>query len=186
MSLAGSLAAWSVPLPPAEKLVLLCLADHADSAGVCWPSVARLSERCGLHRSSVMRSLKALADAGHVTIDGGSGRLNRYKVHPKAPETGGSEQPVAAGDRLHPATGSGERPVAPDDGTGRTMRPNQSHHATRISQEPVINRSERACAREEARKAASTSGAANGKASGMQSVREALERAGCVFEARRP
>jgi len=69
---------------PSRKLVMLCLADMANNAGVCWPSMATIAKRCSLTRSPVLRHLKALAEAGHITIThqfkDGSKTSNRYQI----------------------------------------------------------------------------------------------------------
>jgi hypothetical protein len=145
VSLSTSVAAWAADLSALDKLVLLSLADHADSDGHCWPSVARLSDRCGMHRSaSVMRSLAALKAAGHITVEAGSGRLNRYRVHPVTPKSGSSQQPVAQSDQSPPAT----TPVADSNGSSRPQQPYRSPTATQTSQESLTNRPERARPRE--------------------------------------
>ena len=45
---------------PSAKLVLLALADHADEHGHCWPGIARIEQRTGLSRSTVIRALAEL------------------------------------------------------------------------------------------------------------------------------
>jgi hypothetical protein len=146
VSLSTTVAAWAVNLSAIDKLVLLSLADHADSDGRCWPSVARLSNRCGMHRASVMRSLAALKAAGHITVEAGSGRLNHYRVHPLQPESDSPRRPVADSDQSPEAT----TPVADSNGSSRHQQPYQSPTATPISQESPINRPERARPRDPA------------------------------------
>jgi hypothetical protein len=41
-------AAWDIPLPHADKLLLLALADQANDEGCCWPKVSTLATKCGL------------------------------------------------------------------------------------------------------------------------------------------
>ena len=59
-------------LPAAEcggstcKLVLMGLAAHADSEGVCWPSAKRLATWTGLSHRTVTRALHTLRSAGLV------------------------------------------------------------------------------------------------------------------------
>jgi len=64
---------------PSRKLVMLCVADMANKDGVCWPSVATIAKRCNLHRRSVLRHLKALAEAKHIAIS------HQFKDGKKAP-----------------------------------------------------------------------------------------------------
>lgn len=75
--------AWLQSLKPAPKLVLLCLADHADKGGYCWPSLMRLAELTGLDRSTVTRNLSTLVDFGLIERDrsaGGQGKSTRYRL----------------------------------------------------------------------------------------------------------
>lgn len=79
--------AWDVALPPARKLVLLALADHADAkTRKCWPSVQRVAERTGLTERSVQQQLAGLREAGFIKIDAsalrGRGRARVYVVLP--------------------------------------------------------------------------------------------------------
>lgn len=50
----------------AQCRVYLALADRCNDAGVCWPSLARLSADTGLHRTTVCKALKWLETNGHV------------------------------------------------------------------------------------------------------------------------
>ena len=57
-------------LTPNQKFVLVTLADRASaSEWSCYPSIRDLSERTGLHRTSVMRALQALEDQNLVVRD---------------------------------------------------------------------------------------------------------------------
>lgn len=123
MSLSASKAAWLAKSPAVEKLVLLCLADHANRRGRCWPSIARIGELCGLHRTAVMRSLQALMKAGHIEIERSVGRQNRYLVRPLEPDTSRTALPVAESDQSHRATGT-------SNVTGRSPLRDRSFSAT--------------------------------------------------------
>lgn len=61
-------------LDPHEKLVMLALADHADDAGVCYPSIARLCERTGMKERGVQMVLKRLREKRMVQVQVGGGR----------------------------------------------------------------------------------------------------------------
>ena len=61
-----SKTAWTVELAPQVKFVLVALADHADSEGICWPSVALLRKKTGLSRRQIQRHLKALRESGEI------------------------------------------------------------------------------------------------------------------------
>ncbi len=129
MSLPAQIAAWAATLPAVEKLVLLCLADHADNSGRCWPSIARIGERCGLHRSSVIRSIKAL-EAGHISTRRTFGRANHYVLQALDSDTSRTGRPVAESDTSLTETGSPKELVAHGDSTSRTALPDQSLSAT--------------------------------------------------------
>lgn len=60
--------AWAVrqPLPCSEKMVLLMLANYANDANQCWPSVARLAADSGLSASKVRKCIVWLEKAGMV------------------------------------------------------------------------------------------------------------------------
>lgn len=59
---------------PAQRLVLVCLADHADEAGECYPSLERIAHQTGTTRTETVRlSLRALESAGYIkTIQNGA------------------------------------------------------------------------------------------------------------------
>ena len=67
----------------AQKAVLLALADHADAAGRCWPSLTTLSAKTCAARRTVINALSALEKAGLISRDrqqGGS-KSTRYVLH---------------------------------------------------------------------------------------------------------
>ena len=54
---------------PTETLVLLALADRANGAWTCWPSIADISRRTNLSRQSVKNALKQLEARGVLVCD---------------------------------------------------------------------------------------------------------------------
>jgi len=52
-------------------LVLLCLADHANDEGRCWPSLERLAKRARLSERQVRRVLDALVELGEIELPTG-------------------------------------------------------------------------------------------------------------------
>lgn len=55
-------------LSPAQKLVLIALADHAnDEDHLCWPSLQHLQKKTGLGKNTIWQSIDALVKNGHVT-----------------------------------------------------------------------------------------------------------------------
>jgi DNA-binding MarR family transcriptional regulator len=68
MSVKASHWAWQQALPPAQKVVLLALADHSDDNGKCWPSVRLLAAKSCSSTRTVQRVIRALQDAGLVSV----------------------------------------------------------------------------------------------------------------------
>jgi hypothetical protein len=66
------------PQAPADRLMLLALADNADDHGLAWPGVDRLAAKCGVTRRPAQRTLRRLeADGWLTTILGGGTRAQR-------------------------------------------------------------------------------------------------------------
>ena len=55
-------------LTGSKMVILLCLADHANDDGECWPSIARLAERARIDPSNVTRHINELEGAGYLTV----------------------------------------------------------------------------------------------------------------------
>ena len=61
--------AWAIPLPSTEKLVLLCLAHHANpDNGLCFPSTSKIGKDTGLHPKSVSRCIGRLKNGKFIKI----------------------------------------------------------------------------------------------------------------------
>lgn len=79
--------AWKQTCPnPTQKLVLLALAEHADTAGYAFPGTTTLADRCGIHPRSVKRHLRELAHAELVDVQErhdarGRQTSNGYQLH---------------------------------------------------------------------------------------------------------
>lgn len=69
-------------LSGSRLVIMLCLADHANDDGECWPSIERLAKRARLHRQNVMVHLKELEAAGYISVKRIEGRHNSYVVYP--------------------------------------------------------------------------------------------------------
>lgn len=63
---------WAIKqqCPPFPKLVLLILADHANTDGQCWPSMATICIETGLSRSSAVRAINKLVKLGLIRKSG--------------------------------------------------------------------------------------------------------------------
>lgn len=67
---------------PARKLVLVKLADNANDHGECWPSYGHIAKECEMGKSTVRAHIKALADAGFLTIKNRrNGELNQSNLY---------------------------------------------------------------------------------------------------------
>lgn len=87
-----------------DKLVLLSLADNANDAGECYPSLTNIATRCEMHRTTVVHAIQSLERAGHLSRQIRAGRNTVYLVHPSLSATSSAEQPVAQNNQSLPAT----------------------------------------------------------------------------------
>lgn len=87
-----------------DKLVLLALADNANDAGECYPSLMNIAQRCEMHRTTVVHAIQSLEAAGHLSRQIRSGRNTFYMVHPSLSATSSAEQPVAQNNQSLSAT----------------------------------------------------------------------------------
>jgi hypothetical protein len=74
--------ALAQPLPPARRAVLLTLADIANEARICWPSVQTIARRACMSVRSVFNHLAALAKAGLIQRRARIGRASVYTLGP--------------------------------------------------------------------------------------------------------
>ncbi|SFX48454.1 Helix-turn-helix domain-containing protein [Paracoccus pantotrophus] len=76
-------AVWEIEgIDSSECLVLMALADHADDAGRCYPSVGRLAKRTKLSDRGVQKVISRLIEKGFVRVvpAAGQGGANVYIV----------------------------------------------------------------------------------------------------------
>ncbi|MCB1773859.1 MAG: helix-turn-helix domain-containing protein [Gammaproteobacteria bacterium] len=73
--------AWGQRLKPTTKLVLICLADHANEAGKCWPSLTRIQQRTGCARSTVAAGLADLEAEGFIVRERSPGGRHQATVY---------------------------------------------------------------------------------------------------------
>lgn len=77
MSIVAYRAVWEhSEAQGSARLVLLCLAEHADEDGRCWPSIPRISEMTQVSKRQVSRVLKQLEEDGEISYKPGDGRGN--------------------------------------------------------------------------------------------------------------
>src|SRR5690606_9661885 len=76
-------AVWPLQnMSPAQKAVLVSLADQANDEGVCWPSVGTLAKRTCLSERAVQGAIRWLQEAGALSIEERRGRSTVYRVTP--------------------------------------------------------------------------------------------------------
>lgn len=63
-----------------DLLVYMALIRHADSTGVCWPSLERLAKIARCSQPTVSKSLNVLEQLGYIRRVKSDGRANRYYV----------------------------------------------------------------------------------------------------------
>ncbi|GJL93533.1 MAG: hypothetical protein DHS20C04_31920 [Hyphococcus sp.] len=144
---------------PAERHVLLCLADYAGEDGRnAFPAVARIARETGFTRKGVQNILRRLEEAG--AIRPGNNRIaeahiaradKRPTVYDLAIEKLSNDAPSAAENPGENAGERGERGT-PGDATGRTPRPNGANATTergeRGTPDPSLNHHKNLRARE--------------------------------------
>lgn len=89
------------PQQISERIVLLALADFANDEGLCWPSMARISQRALLTRRALQRVISRLEANGWLTVqrNRGRGNVNLFTVHEslKSLGDGGTAHKESAG-----------------------------------------------------------------------------------------
>jgi Helix-turn-helix domain len=83
MSIRLTSAAWDLSIGSTEKFVLMCLCDHANDDGMCWPSVARICEKVSKSERTVQTALKWLSDEGYFTVRDGVQKSRTYQLDPR-------------------------------------------------------------------------------------------------------
>lgn len=111
-------------LPRADAHVLLVLATYADSAAVCWPSVAAVAADCGVGTRVIRRSLQGLQAGGLLedlgeTRPGGPRRRRLTLPAPVVDDSPGTPDPLShttppAADDTTPLHSATYPPVADD------------------------------------------------------------------------
>lgn len=121
----------STTLGPTERLIMLALADHANSEGACYPSIGRLCQRTGLSERAVQTNIRKLVEAGYIRIapGGGKGRPNLYFISANPAVSG---RDTAATNSTKPRSGCTPQemhPAADAPQTPQQMRSNPAADA---------------------------------------------------------
>ncbi|HCF3505209.1 TPA: helix-turn-helix domain-containing protein [Pseudomonas aeruginosa] len=127
-------ACWPLQgMSPAQKAVLISLADQANDQGVCWPAVDSIATRCCLSKRAVQQAIKWLRSVGIVSVEERQGRSTMYSVTPAAyapqQEMHPSSKCTPAGNAPTPA---GSAPTPPQD-----LHPTPADAAPRTVIEPT-------------------------------------------------
>lgn len=75
----------SGPEKQGHLLVMLALADYANDAGKCWPSIRSIAEKARMTERGVQKILRTLEDQGWVETAVGNGRkgCSEYTLNPE-------------------------------------------------------------------------------------------------------
>ena len=70
-------------ITPKDKLVYLAVKSYENSkTHECFPSMAKISERCGASEPTIKKSLDKLEKAGYISIEKVNSRKKVYKFSP--------------------------------------------------------------------------------------------------------
>jgi hypothetical protein len=94
MSIKLMAAAWDLQIGSTEKFVLMCLCDHANDDGICWPSISRICEKVSKSERTVQGALKWLCDNGYFEFSDGDHKSRTYSLDPRK---------ICTPQNLHPA-----------------------------------------------------------------------------------
>ena len=86
--------AWRSSQPTGRKLVLLSLCDNANDQGECYPSMARIAERCGMSERAAQGHVAELEKAGILSRQERLGRSTLYTIHPRRICTPAESAPI--------------------------------------------------------------------------------------------
>ena len=135
MSFAWQEQTWEIAeelgLRPSARLVLLCLAQHADPRGRCWPAMARIRARTGLDERTTRKVLAELEAAGAVIVERRAGRPSMYFLSPPANVQGGQKctpyKNAGGGKNVPPPKMQGDPPQKCPPNQSRNKSENKSH-----------------------------------------------------------
>lgn len=119
-------------MSPAQKAVLISLADQANDDGYCWPSIGTIAKRTCLSERAVQGAIKWLHSAGLLGASERRGTSSVYQITPAA---------YAPQQMLRPAdaapTTAGNAPPPP-----QMLRPTPADAAPKPSLNRQLNRKE--------------------------------------------
>ena len=121
-----------VGMSPAQKAVLISLADQANDDGYCWPSVGTIAKRTCLSERAVQGAIKWLKSAGLLSSDERRGTSSVYRITPAAYAPPQEMRPADAAPR-----GAGNAPPPPQE-----LHPTPADAAPKPSMNRQLNRKE--------------------------------------------
>lgn len=128
-------ACWPLQMSPAQKAVLVSLADQANDDGVCWPAVGSISKRTCLSERAVQNAIRWLVEAGGLSLRERTGRSTVYTV---TPASFAPQQDVRPADNAPTPASGAKTPAA----NAQDPAPDAPIIITEPSIEPIKNRKE--------------------------------------------
>lgn len=124
---------WQIgPEEHYPRVVLLALADNADDAGDCYPSIALVQQKLCMSKSSVLRSLKYLEEEGwleiehRVTVYDECARGNLYHINLRKLGMGAPQTPQQGNGGSQARRKRTSAPQTPHSSTGVQQTPGES------------------------------------------------------------
>jgi hypothetical protein len=74
---------WPLQMPLLAKSVYISLADNSNDHGICWPSIATISERVCATDRAVQKAILWLEQNGALTREMSTGRSTKYLLTPE-------------------------------------------------------------------------------------------------------
>lgn len=126
-------ACWPLQgMSPAQKAVLISLADQANDDGYCWPSVGTIASRTCLSERAVQGAIKWLQSARLLGASERRGTSSVYQITPAAYAPPQEMRPADAAPR-----GAGNAPPPP-----QMLHPTPADAAPKPSMNRQLNRKE--------------------------------------------
>lgn len=77
--------AWEVKdIEPTAKLILMCLADHANEDDrTCWPAMSTIARKCDVSKRTVQRYMRKLEEIGHIKQRSRTGDSSLFYIMPE-------------------------------------------------------------------------------------------------------
>lgn len=120
-------ACWPLAMSPAQKAVLISLADQANDDGVCWPGVATIAKRTCLSERAVQDAIAWLQTVGVVFREYRINSSTSYTITPA------NFNPAAAPAKRKRGTGADAAPGANGAPPQMAHRVQTAHHPPQMA-----------------------------------------------------